>query len=407
MEPREFQPIVEVDPSSRIGIFSETDRLTEAAVWGPVGVEAVLAQLLPFEQSLFYDKMDVIAARQESFGFAQTLTSYGVKIHMVRDQLAQQLKPQSLKKTEIKDQLFARAQVLDDTYGKLTDEHKDAIEFLLEEDISRYGEERALTLNKVLSLDPELPLGNTLYARDQMNIILASRIQCRMAKPIRRREVALYEMIYRDVLELPEPIRIPKGETFEGGDAYVHNGVVYVGVGARTTLGAAKHIFESIHPQLQEYGYEFAIVVDEEANSRSTGEQMDFMHIDTFSAPTGTTQIALCEEEASRRRIKLLNLDDSNRVNIIDTQRSQLEFLSSRGEKILIIPRHEQSTFGANFLAIDEKTILVPIEANGTIIDQLKKLGKNVVYVPLDESTHGYGAAHCMTGQLKRVASIN
>lgn len=396
---------VEADRKIPLGIYNETDRLTAATVWGPIGVEAVLAQLLPEEKSLFLDKMDVPAARKESLAYARVLNAHGVETYSVRDRLAQILPPQpELTKDTVTAALIARAKDYQEQYGKQMPGYETIIRQLIDEDIARYGEAEALTLNKVLSLDPDLPLGNMLFARDQMNVLLGRRVKSSMAKPIRQPEVDLYELVYTD-LGLTNPIELPQGETFEGGDAYIHNGIVYVGVGDRTTKGAAIHIFRELYPQLEENGLQFAIVEDEEAATRPPDQKMDFMHIDTFSAAAGETQIGVCKVEAVRRRIKLLTLDEGNLdVFVKDTGMSQLEFLQDKGEEILDIPAEEQKNFGANFLALDATTIIVPIKTNEVIIKALTEAGKTVLYVPLEECTNGYGGPHCMTGQLHRQA---
>lgn len=389
-----------------IGIHDEAETLRAAAVWGPVGAEAVLAQYYPEEISLFYRSFNVMAARNEGLNYAQILQRYGVRVLMVRDLLAAALQPQPWTKNQLVTAMIERARNTQNKYGTQVPEAEDLIVELLEQDINRYGEGAALTLNRSLSIAPTHPLGNSLYARDQMNVLLAGRIVSAMAKPIRTHEVGLYETVYRMHLAPHVVINIPKGETFEGGDAYIHNGTVFVGVGARTTLGAAFSIYKTLKPQLDEHGLQFAVVEDENHLNKSFSEQQNSMHLDTFSNPIGLREIVVCVEEARLRRIRFLVSVNGNTV-MQDGSMSFIDFLERKEDNIVRIPLKEQQAFGCNFLLLGKNpdgkwTILVPLRDNTDTNNQLVRLGKQLVYTDLLESTKGNGAAHCMTGQLLR-----
>ena len=360
-----------------IGIYNETDPLKFAALWGPVGAEALLAQLYPPTISLFFADFNVLKARQEALDFAKALNNFGVKTFFVRDEVAKNIKP--IKMT------------LEQLITKLGENTRE----LILQDVARYGEEKAVALNHFLCLKFKFPLGNLIYARDQMNVLLDKMIISSMTKPIREDEVSIYESVYKN-LDI-EKIHLPKGETFEGGDAYIHNGYIYMGVGVRTTLEAAKYIFEKLNPK----DLEFAIVADRNPHSRSAKEQMDFMHLDTFSNPIGDDQIAVCEEEARRRRVLFLK-KVAGKTRVIDSGLSFLEHLEKKEKDIVIIPGEEQESFGCNFLAIDNKTLILPLNSNKKTNERLADCGKQLVFQCLFESTRGYGAAHCMTGQLFR-----
>ena len=57
-----------------------------------------------------------------------------------------------------------------------------------------------------------------------------------------------------------------------------------------------------------------------------------------------------------------------------------------------------QNIFGRDEYEID----VVPIGTNVVSLYQLMSSGKAIVFAPLYECTRGYGAAHCMTGQIHR-----
>lgn len=442
----------ELHKKQDIGIYNETDRLKSVTVWGPVGAEAVLAQLYPKDQSCFYEDMNVPGAREEAIKFADTLREKDVIVTSVRDTFAGMLTlpQQPLQKEAIVQSMIARAHDLKTKYPQVTQERgaermfksdfkeadsrldgltqeqreeialqvpnlerevDDTIRQLVEADIQRYkdlygeeGEQRALALNKRLCLGETMPLGDAIYARDQMNVLLGKRVVSKMKYPIRQPEVALFESVYDKLLGSDSPkIEIPEGETFEGGDAYVHNGIVYVGVGYRTSLKAAEAIYEGLRPELEARGLQFAIVQDENPNDRPNNVRMDFMHLDTFSGPIGDKEIAVCEEEAQYRKVKYLRTHSATGATFIeDTGDNFLQHLQKREDKVVIIPREEQQEFGCNFLALDENILLLPLDSNKETIRKLREAGKTLIFLGLQESTRGYGASHCMTGQLLR-----
>lgn len=386
----------------QIGIFDENDPLKTAVTWGPVGAEAVLSQFYPPHISLFLDDMDVIKARNEALSYAATLNAYGVKTFFARDILAENLKPISLSFDAILSILIQKADDIKSKYRTVNHKnYKEILEVLLKLDIERYGSNRAFTLNWKLSLFPQLPLGNLIYSRDQMNVIFTKRVRSHMKKEIRRPEVELYETVYEKLTGDNNSLVLPLGETFEGGDSYIHDNTIYIGIGTRTSIGAAFHIYRALEKEIEKKGFKFAMVVDMNAENRDFREQMLFMHLDTFSNPVGKNQIAVCLPEAKRRKVKLIETI-SGQPTIIDTGLSFLDFLFREGQEIVSIPEEEQQSFGCNFLSIDNNTILVPLNTNKKTIEGLINIGKKVKYVHLDESTKGFGAAHCMTGQLLR-----
>lgn len=393
------------------GIFDESHPLKSAVIWGPIGVEAVLAQMLPENKSLFFQSFDVPAARVEGINFSAVLQQFGVTVITARDHLANALLQAhtdgGLTKQALVSRLLSKTRAFRTVFSTPKGGEEDAIVNLLEQDIERYGLDQALTLNDKLCNRSRLPMGNLLYARDQMNVLLGQRIVASMAKDIRKPEVGLYERVYNDYLTPHNPIMIPSGETFEGGDAYVHQKHVCVGVGPRTTIGAALSIYDALKPELDEYGFKFAVVCDDDPFGRPFSEQQNFMHLDTFSNPTGTKDIAVCMEEARRRKVRLISSFGGQAI-VIDTQLSFIDYLEHTVQEnhITVIPEDEQRQFGCNFLLLGETdgiaTILAPLDSNTVINNQLRNMGKRVIPVDLYQSTKGYGAAHCMTGQLLR-----
>lgn len=390
--------------SGLIGIHDETHSLNRAAIWGNVGSEAVLAQLFPPEISLFHGQMNVLKAREEGNGYGELLEAHGVEVIRVRDELAKIVKPRTLSREGVLGGLIGRAGSLQEDYKTQAPSNiDDILEELLDQDIERYGEGPALALNRRLSLS-KMPLGNLMYARDQMNVLIGLRVVSEMAKLIRKREVGLYEEVYQQLLHSNGDqnfYQITGNDTFEGGDAYLHSGVIYIGVGARTTRGAAYQIYEALGDAMEEYGMRMAIVEDPDCQSRSQKEQMDFMHLDTFSAPVGRRQMLITEQEGRRRRVSFIEKSGRGAIVAKDTGRNFIDHLESEGEEVFYTPEGEED-FATNYLLLNEETVAVPLVGNSGTTAILEKAGKLVIQANLDESTKGYGAAHCMTGQLHR-----
>lgn len=371
----------------KIGIYSETDRLRTAVVFGRPGVEALLAQVYPSNISLFQDQMDVIKAKGEVDNFMHTLTDQGIKVHTAKDFLVKSAPPKSHQKSAVLTALSERAKRAKKRYNITVPHFSDTLAQLVDDEIENYGQDAALDFIVKTCLDPNPPLANIMYARDPMNILGEVRVVSRMTKYIRMPEIKLYEQFYQTGLGISGYQRLSHPNFFEGGDAYIHDQAVWIGTGCRTTVGAAHQIFDAVSPTLP--GYELLVVADEDWQQRPHNDQQDNMHLDTFSMPAGKKQIVVCEEEGLRRIVK-------------QTGKNFIKTLEERGQIVIVIPREEQQSFGCNFLMLDENTILIPRGDNTYTNNLLEQAGKKLIKVDLSECTKGYGAAHCMTGQLLR-----
>jgi arginine deiminase len=420
-------------PEIQMGIYDENTRLTTATVWGAIGAEAQLAQLYPKEKSLFFDDFDVIKARQESLAFMDKLRSHGVHVISVKERFAHLLddcdnnspeelvtalvrRGESIKRSVADTFEFDRRQgekrpeELEETRIKIEsypteNQLRQVIRDIVDMDIMLLGKKRAIRLNEELCLETDMPLGNMYFARDQMNVALDKRIVSRMKKAIRREEVQIYERVYRSMgLANGNAIVLPDDDafTFEGGDLYVHDGNVYCGVGPRTSIQAAKFIFEKLAPDLYKRKMNFFIVQDPDPEHRTSEDLMDFMHLDTFSGVAGHKKMVVCEDEAKRRQVSLLVARKSGKIEVVGTGLDYKEFLIQLGDDVKVIPRAEQQTFGCNYLCIDDKLALLPLDINDNLEKHLDDAGMGVEFCGLNQCTKGYGAAHCMVGQLRR-----
>lgn len=392
-----------------MSIQSETDRLHRAALWGRPSTEAVLAQLYPKDVSLFMGHMDVAKAGQETAAFADLLRQKGVDVMIVRDLLAQQLPVRDVTKDQVVYQLFDKAATITERYGLNGSSSVNVQEMIvhtLEQDIAQYGEQKGLALAMALSLDYGMPLGNIIYARDHTNVVLGQRVVASMAEPIRVPEVALYEMVYGNVFkyENSNPIIVPPGEKFEGGDLYAHRDgsgevTVYIGVGARTTLGAALHIVR----KLSDHNHRVKFAIVKNGSSGTTfHEVQESMHIDTFSMPIGENQFVVCEEEASKRHVFLVEISSKGATKVKTTGKTFIEYLEGKEYDLTKVTKEEQTFFGCNILMLNEDTASIPVAPHANIVSQLRDKGKKIELVDLQAVTNGFGATHCLVAPFRR-----
>lgn len=386
-----------IETKIRTGIHQEIDPLKMVAVYGPPSVEALLAQFYPPEVSLFADQMDVMKARSEVRNFIEVLEQNSVEVIQAKDFFAQTSQTQILSKEQILNELFTIAQTAQRQFNRTVPNWEDTMVQLVDEEIETYGNDAALGLIKRTCLSSKLPLANIMYARDPMNMIGDTLFIGQMAKKIRQPEVTLYKKFYRQLLYGTPIIEIPYTDTFEGGDAYLHNNALWIGTGSRTSVGAAKFVMRHASNKLP--GYDFILVNDPSWQQRSHKEQQINMHLDTFSMPAGDRDIVVCEEEGLRRRI---NIFDPRRNEIRSNKSNFISYLETRGQNVLVIPRSEQENYSCNFLMLNRDTGIIPKDDNPYTIDLLEKAGKKLILVDLSECAKGYGAAHCMTAQLLR-----
>lgn len=386
-----------IETKIRTGIHQETDPLKTVVIYGPPSVEALLAQFYPTEISLFTGQMDVMKARSEVRSFIGVLEQNGVEVIQAKDFFATDCQTQILRRKQILDELFAKAQMVGKQYGQDVPYWQDTLVELVDQEIETHGNDAALGLIRRTCLTPRVPHANIMYARDTMNMIGGDLVISQMAKTIRQDEEKLYRKFYQDHLGLTPSFNIPTGETFEGGDAYLHNNALWIGTSARTTTEAGLFIFRNTAQNLP--GHDFILVNDPNWQHRSHEEQQTNMHLDTFSMPAGERDIVICEEEGLRRRI---NIFDPRKNELRFNKSSFISYLETRGQNVLVIPRSEQENYSCNFLMLNRNTGIIPMADNPYTIDLLEKAGKKLILVDLSECSKGSGTAHCMIAQLLR-----
>jgi len=392
---------------NRLEAYEEIAPLKKVMMWGEPGSEAVLAQLLPKEVSLFYDEFNVLEAREEFKGAVKLLESQGVEVVLVKDLLAEMIESTADYSEVSAEELIRELSLLGESYH---DTHKgkeiadigilDDLTEMVESDVIKYGENVAVRINQILSMNGELPLANVMYARDQSNLLGTAWIWSSMTHPIRRAEVALY----RAALEHAglfdssglDIVQVSGEGRLEGGDGIVHNGICYIGVGGRTNLKGVMQVAPSILNQ----GLRLMVPYDVQRN-RGAKSEMSAMHLDTYWMPCGDNQVVACIDEANQRIL----------LEIVKTEKGDIEIvrlgkfgdhLVEEGFDVIPLTKAEQKDFAPNFLNLGNNRVVLSLSEGNDLEEELGKREIEVHSADLVNITKGYGGLHCMTAALQR-----
>lgn len=441
-------------PDRKVGIYEESQKLHRTIMWGPAGIEAAIAQLLPTETSCFLESFDVMKARME---FKLVLELIGEKspeteIIMVKDEYVRLIEAKGLQSTHTKEEaldLFkAKARDYFDTYVRLApkdqpkpkdykkrldlgaepreqiiSEYKSAtkaydqtrnhppsekplrqvekwIEQILEEDIEQYGENTALVLNQMLVNGTGLPLANVIYARDQSNVMGNTFVWSKMRHTIRQPEVALYQATLDcagvTVNSNYDIIHIDGNGRFEGGDGIVMSGIAYIGVGGRTNMEGVKQMAKPLLNQ----GLRI-VVAYHQGRDKNLENEMEVMHLDTFAMPISPTEMVICKDEAQNRQAIEIRQDANGQLTKLQLG-TFLQFLQSINIDLIEISKYDQLHFAPNFVNLGNKTVVLSLD-NKDLAEKLTARGYKVLTADLNEITKGYGGLHCSMAPIERV----
>lgn len=436
------------------GICEETEPLRRTVMWGPAGVEAAIAQLLPVEISCFQEQFDVLKAREEFDSVIELIhkESLDTEIIMVRDEYARLIEEKGIgsvkTRQEVLEAFKRKAGEYFDTYignapktfeqtrkkyadrlqrasgedrERIIREFKDEarshystynepvsseplrrverwIEQLLDMDIEKYGENTALVLNQMLVNGVGLPLANTIYARDQSNVMGKTWVWSSMRHRIRQPEVALFRSVleYKDIA-VPQNfdvVEVGGNGKFEGGDGIVVNGIAYIGVGGRTNMEGVRQAAPSLLMQ----GLRVVVAYDEGRDKRRVSE-MDAMHLDTVAMPVSPTEMVVCENETRKREAIEIKCKNGRLEGV--KMGPFLDFLRVIGIDTIGISKEDQESYAPNFVNLGNKTVVLSI-ANDNLAEQLLERGYRVLRANLNEITKGYGGLHCSMAPIER-----
>lgn len=388
---------------SEIGIREEVARLVTTLSWGPTGLEALLASLIPEKYSLFFEDMNVPAAREQYEGFESLLEGKGVRVIRVKDLAVAALLERGGvlpvgDLAELQRRVYAKTESLIGMYGRSRTIAADCIAQVLAEDTGRYGEEGAIRLNAALAqIDSEaLPMANLLFGRDQSNMVGNVLLWSNMRYPIRRPEVDLWKIATESLFSNVETVTVSGDGRLEGGDTIIHNGDCLVGVGGRSNMRGIEQISESILKQ----GLRMYVVYHPKRDSGEIQHQTT-MHLDTFYMP-GPKNIAVVLMEEARDRVLVEVVRQNSQITLVE-RGTFADYLRESGVDIIPLSREQQENYQANYVVVDPNCVLLTVFGDGYLKSEFEKRGVEVVGGGMEAITSGYGGAHCSLTPILRV----
>ncbi len=402
---RHVENVEALRPPEKVGVFCETEPLKAVHIWGEPGPETLLAQLLPEDISLFYERFDVAKARDEHVRFANIIRNEGVDVIEVRDLLAKSLSLEDYSEAprteeDLVQAVHRRGEELYARYGVGDLAVLDQAEEIVREDLEDLGLEHGLALGYVLAIEPEIPLANMFYARDQSNVLGETVVFGRMRWPIRRPEVPLYQRAYQNGPE--KTMRVSgNGAYFEGGDGIMLCRDCYIGAGGRSSTSGVEEIFSVIWPEITARGGRmFEVRHPKLCQCDQEGAvEIEAMHLDTYWMPVRPDLVAGCLEEMSQRRV--IEYEANGGKKRVDRGRFD-RFMDERGIEVIPVPKEEQVFHGTNFLNLGNDRAIISLSENKETVERMRERGITTIPADLKELTKGYGGGHCMSGGLVR-----
>lgn len=248
------------------------------------------------------------------------------------------------------------------------------------------------------------PLTNLYFMRDQSIVTPCGVIMGRMNSLQRASEVELVRYCYTHLGIRPIYQVQGEGAYLEGGDYFPCSTVSLIGCGMRTTQVAIDQLLDN-----DVFGHDTVVVVRDHLFSQ------DQMHLDTWFNIIDQSLVTMChnrffaqpdEPEFVTCDIYVRNPNPYGTENKYYTLAKEgmpfRQFLESRGMKILVINEEDAANYGNNYLTIGPRLICCIQGQSMRYAEMMRDNGVNVVWIPGEEITKGYGAAHCMTQVISR-----
>ena len=242
------------------------------------------------------------------------------------------------------------------------------------------------------------PLMNLYFTRDQSITTPRGHIICRMNSPQRAVETDIIEFCYRH-LGVEPILRIEGNGRLEGGDYIPAGTIAFIGCGMRTNQEGIRQIMEA-----DAFGHDTIVIVQDHKRW-----QMQ-MHLDThfniidrdlctmvssrLNAKPGEPEFGTCDIYA--------RVPGTKSYSLMQQDVSFVDFLQTRGFKIIPIDEEDELHYANNYLTIAPRHIMAVAGQSEAYQQRLAVAGVTVEWIPLESLIDGYGAAHCMTQVLKR-----
>lgn len=238
------------------------------------------------------------------------------------------------------------------------------------------------------------PITNIFYMRDQMIATAKGIVIGRMNSLQRQVECEIAEFCL-DKINMSPIYKIEGEEAFlEGGDFLPFGNSAFIGRGLRTTQAAIDQLMEN-----DLLGCDRLIVV------RDVWGEQEQMHLDTYFNVIDHDLATLSENryKATKDNRQYLSADiwERDESGVYQKVSDGVNFVEYLEEvlkmKIIPISRRDEQTYANNFLSVAPRHIMAVAGQSSELQEVLKENNVKVTWIPLENLTKGYGAAHCMT----------
>lgn len=411
-----------VAPATSVFLVSETDPLRSVGMFGPMGLEVVLAKTLPEEVSLFFDDMDTLGARREfcmlalqylqgpatsvirhdqtrypvEFAFESPVAVYNLKLgfadHLRKlhslDSADFMIDSAPLSEENLLNRFKARAVSNLAKYDGRLQKRPDLDEimnearlvFCAEKDLfeniyqdKEVGRRVALATNFELAVKGKLPLCNLMYARDQAVVLYNYLYNSRMAHPIRQSEVDIMRIaratIGFDLGKYQEVVDPDSNATIEGGDFIPYKGSLLQGCNIRTNLHGVTRVASWVYEIFEKAGASiYALVIPRDDDFTANQKKM---HADTFSQAVTDDTFAACESIASQAHVLEFSYAQGERARAAYTCLGSLANVLP-ASCYLPVSDEDQQNLNINLVLLDSGQPVVIAPVNGKSLDDVE-----------------------------------
>ena len=355
---------------------------------------------------LFENYFDVDKAADEHRGYISALEKNGIKVFTV-EQILNETPIEKLREYAKNSLTFDISNIPD-----ANTEENDNYRMKVLGEMSRADLIRCILLQPTVALYPtdnntgveavytHRPLMNLYFTRDQSLTTPRGHIICQMNSTQRTLETSIIALCYEQLAV--KPILEISGEgRIEGGDYIPAGNVSLIGCGMRTNIEAIRQIMNA-----DAFGHDTIAVVKDHK-----WWQMQ-MHLDTYF---NIIDKDLCTMVESRLYAKegdpewvtvdlYTRLAGEKEYHLTQQDLSFVQYLKDNGFSIIPIKEEDELHYANNYLTIAPRHIMAVAGQSEELQQDFKRHGVKVEWIPLESLIDGYGAAHCMTQVLSRIA---